>query len=115
MTTENQEVRVRKLANLDQRIARWEAQKKQNLKEVLTSAVSVLITVFLLMYGLTYVTEVAFNLYQLGKSMVIFAILMVPLIFVQLILPYGRKPTQADVDDDIELRKYFEMDSRVND
>lgn len=115
MNTDNQEVHVKKLANLDQRLARWEEQKKQNRNEMLTNALIIFPVSILCMYVASHLYDVPFDFNLIAKAVLFAALLMIPLILIQQSKPYNRKPTQADVEADIELRKAFKMDSSVND
>lgn len=99
----------------EQRLARWEAQKKENRKEMLTNAFIIFPVSLLCLFVGSHLYDVAFDLNLIGKGVLIASLLMIPLILIQQSKPYNRKPTQADVEADIKLRKAFKMDSRVND
>ena len=114
MSNKNQEVHLQKLANLEQRLERWEKIKKQNRKDMVINAMLIFPVVTFLMYGIAYVNEMPLDLSILGKSVLTGILLMIPLVIIQQSKPYNRKPTQADVYADIELRKSVGMDSQVN-
>lgn len=106
---------VKKLANLDQRLVRWEEQKKQNRKYMITFALITLPVVMLCMFGAGLLMGQVLDLNLLAKSVLIGVMLMIPPVVLHRSKPFNRKPTQADVDADIKLRKAFKMDSSVND
>ena len=106
---------VKKLANLEQRLARWEAQKKENRKYMITFALITLPVVMLCMFGAGHLMGEVLDLNLFAKGVLISVMLMIPPVVLQRSKPFNRKPTQADVDADIKLRKAFKMDSSVND
>ncbi|NQZ49679.1 MAG: hypothetical protein HRT95_05670 [Moritella sp.] len=99
---------VQKLSNLKQLTADWEKDRAAWLKSEVPRMLTVCLLTCSLLYGFSFF--VPDNSYLLG-GIILSLLLLLPLLYTS----YPKKPSQADVDANVSLRRAFDMDATVSD
>lgn len=103
-------MKPQKIQNLEQRLDTWNEQRRNWLRQELPT---VLIIGIIVCCGMMYL--VSFMEPSLHSSWLLWgAIFGVGLAIIPLKMTYPVKPSQADVDSDVAIRKAFNMDATVS-
>lgn len=104
-------MKPQKIANLDQRLAKWNEERRDWFFQKLPM---VLIIGIIVCCGMTYL--VSLKEPSLKSTWFLWGFIFgVGLAITPLKVTYPAKPSQADVDADVALRKAFNMDATVSD
>jgi hypothetical protein len=103
------ETSVQPIMSLEQRLARWESCRSKRLRQQIVECAIVLVAVMLTLFSLCYFSNRAFGITEAFTGITVAIGLMIPPILLR--RKFDRKPTQDDLDADVELRSHFLRDS----
>lgn len=112
MKTYLKNIEAQPIENLESRLFRWESKKKAIIAECFVMAMMGLVVTIGFLYGFSYLSNSAFGIREIAYAVVITAGLMLPTPVISYLVNDWR-PTQADVDVDVALRRSVGMDSTV--
>jgi amino acid transporter len=110
---QNYRANVQKIMSLDARLDQWKERRKKLIIDNLGMSVVGYICILSMYFGLTYFSGKPFGMSEVLSSLLFTIIIMIPVV-VYFHSNFNKKPTQADVDKDVELRRLYGMDDTVN-